>query len=360
MSLSGISHSKRFRVETSRNDKWIILFFRNTIVRSSEVIKMEIVFGPVPSRRLGRSLGINNIPPKYCSYACVYCQLGNTIKLVVERRDFYSTEQIVKEAKELISKVDSDVNKINYLTIVPDGEPTLDLNLGKTISALKQFNIKIAVITNSSLLDDKNVREDLLDADWISVKVDTVNENTWHKIDRPHGKLDFTSILKGVKLFSEEYSNYFAVETMLVKGLNDSDEELEAISEFVKTLNPDKAYLSIPTRPPAEESVEAPDEWRLNRAYQIFVENELNAELNTRYEGNEFSSTGNLGEDILNITAVHPMRKDAVEDLIKKTNGSWGNVEYLVTSGKLIKSEFNGNVFYLRNLKEWRKQNKQH
>jgi len=317
---------------------------------------MELVFGPVPSRRLGRSLGINNIPPKECSYACVYCQLGNTIKLEVERREFYSTEQIVKEVKELISKVDSENNKINYLTIVPDGEPTLDLNLGKTISALKQFNIKIAVITNSSLLDDKNVRADLLEADWVSVKVDTVNENTWHKIDRPHGKLNLQSIINGIKLFSEEYSNYFAVETMLVKGMNDSDEELNSISEFVKILNPDKVYLSIPTRPPAEKSVEPPDEEKLNRAYQIFLANELNAELNTGYEGNEFSSTGNLGEDVLNITAVHPMRKDAIEDLITKDSGSWKDINYLVESGKLLKSEFNGNTFYLRDLKEWRKQ----
>lgn len=316
---------------------------------------MEVVFGPVPSRRLGRSLGINNIPPKECSYACIYCQLGNTIKLEVERKEFYSTGQIVEETKELISKVDPEINKINYLTIVPDGEPTLDLNLGKTISALKLFGIKIAVITNSSLLDDKNVRANLLEADWVSIKVDTVNENTWHKIDRPHGKLNFKSILNGIKLFSEEFSNYLAIETMLVKGLNDSDEELEEISEFIKTLNPDKAYLSIPTRPPAEVSVELPDEERLNMAYQIFTSKGLNAELNSGYEGNEFSSTGNFGEDLLNITAVHPMRKDAVEDLINKNNGNWSDVEYLVNSGKLIKSEFNGNKFYLRNLKEWRK-----
>lgn len=316
---------------------------------------MEVVFGPVPSRRLGRSLGINNIPPKECSYACIYCQLGNTIKLEVERKEFYPTGQIVEETKELISKVDPEINKINYLTIVPDGEPTLDLNLGKTISALKQFGIKIAVITNSSLLDDKNVRANLLEADWVSIKVDTVNENTWHKIDRPHGKLNFKSILNGIKLFSEEFSNYLAIETMLVKGLNDSVEELKAISDFVKTLNPNRTYLSIPTRPPAEEKVEAPDEEKLIKAHQIFTTNELSTELNTGYEGNEFSSTGNFGEDLLNITAVHPMRKDAVEDLINKDNGNWSDVEYLVNSGKLIKSEFNGNKFYLRNLKEWRK-----
>ena len=318
---------------------------------------MEIVFGPVPSRRLGRSLGINNIPPKECSYACVYCQLGNTIKLGIDRKNFYSTEKIVEEVEQLIKEVDSPSNKINFLTIVPDGEPTLDVNLGKTISALKQFKIKIAVITNSSLLDNKNIRADLLDADWVSVKVDAITEEIWHKIDRPHGRLNLRSIINGVKLFSEEYKNDLIVETMLVKGLNDSDEELKSISKFVKTLNPSKVYLSIPTRPPTEISVESPKEERLNRAYQIFLANGLDVELNTGYEGNEFSSTGNLVEDLLNITAVHPMRKDAVKDLILKDNGSWKDVDYLVTSGKLIKSQFEGNTFYLRNLKEWRKEN---
>ncbi len=319
---------------------------------------MKIVFGPVPSRRLGKSLGINNIPPKECTYACVYCQLGNTIKLEIERREFYTTEQIVAEVNLLINKVKSDANPINYLTIVPDGEPTLDLNLGKTIRTLKQFNIKIAVITNSSLLHKNDVRNSLLNADWVSVKIDALTEDTWHKIDRPHGKLNFKSILNGVKLFSEEFKNYFATETMLIKGINDSDAEIKAISEFVKILNPDKAYLSIPTRPPAEKYVEVPNEERLNKAYQIFNSKGINTELNTGYEGNEFSSTGNLGEDILNITAVHPMRKDAVNDLINKNNGTWGDINYLVNSGKLFESEFDGNIFYLRNLKEWRKTNR--
>ncbi|MBU0475059.1 MAG: radical SAM protein [Bacteroidetes bacterium] len=316
---------------------------------------MAIVFGPVPSRRLGRSLGINNIPPKECSYACVYCQLGNTIKLKVVREEFYTTEQIVEETKELINKVNSENNKINYLTIVPDGEPTLDPNLGKTIRALKRFNIKIAVITNSSLLDNKSVRNDLLEADWVSVKVDAISENVWREIDRPHGKLNLQSILSGVKLFAAEFPNYLAVETMLVKGINDSGDEVRKISKYVKSLNPNKVYISIPTRPPAETNVESPNKESLNMAYQIFATQGLNVELNTGYEGNEFSSTGNLGEDILNITAVHPMRKDAVEDLIKKNNGSWEAINYLVESGKLLKSEFNGSIFYMRNLKEWRK-----
>jgi len=320
---------------------------------------MKIVFGPVPSRRLGRSLGINNIPPKECTYACVYCQLGNTIKLGTKRKEFYSPEQILGEIREVLKRVNIKDDKINYITIVPDGEPTLDINLGKLIEELKIFRIKIAVITNSSLLDNKNVRKDLLEVDWVSVKVDAISENIWHKIDRPHGELNLQSILNGVKLFSDEYLNYLAVETMLIKDLNDSDDELNKISKFVQSLNPDKAFLSIPTRPPAEALVEAPCEERINKAYQIFTLNGLNTELNTGYEGNEFSSTGNISEDVLNITAVHPMRFDAIEKLIEKNNGSWDEIEYLVNTGKLIKSEFGENIFYLRNLRKWRKQNQQ-
>ncbi len=316
---------------------------------------MGLVFGPVPSRRLGRSLGINNIPPKECTYACVYCQLGNTIKLEVERRKFYSTEDLVAAVEKQLENLDHRSNKINYLTIVPDGEPTLDLLISENIKGLKKFGIKIAVITNSSLLGDKEVRDGLLEADWVSVKVDTVNEKTWHKIDRPHGKLKLTSILEGVQLFAREYKNYFVTETMLVKGFNDSIDELKSTSKFISGLNPDVAYIAIPTRPPAEKFVVSPDEERINDAYQIFNSDGVQTELITGYEGNEFSATGNLAEDILNITAVHPMRKDAVEELVKKDNGNWKDVEYLVDSGKLIRSEFEGNIFYLRNLKEWRK-----
>ncbi len=321
---------------------------------------MSLVFGPVPSRRLGRSLGINNIPPKECTYACIYCQLGNTIKLEVERRKFYSTEDLVAAVEKQLGNLDHRSKKIDYLTIVPDGEPTLDLLLSENIKTLKKFGIKIAVITNSSLLGDKEVRDGLLEADWVSVKVDTVNEEIWHKIDRPHGKLKLTSILEGVQLFSEEYKNYLVTETMLVKGFNDSIDELKSTSKFISRLNPDAAYIAVPTRPPAEEFVISPDEERINDAYQIFNSEGIYTELITGYEGNEFSATGNLAEDILNITAVHPMRKDAVEELVKKDYGKWKDVKYLVDSGKLIKSEFEGNIFYLRNLKEWRKQTNIH
>ncbi|GBD90234.1 cyclic pyranopterin monophosphate synthase [bacterium BMS3Abin04] len=316
---------------------------------------MSVVFGPVPSRRLGKSLGINNIPPKECTFACVYCQLGNTLKLEIERKVFYSTEKIVGECEKHIKLLNRSNNKIDFLTFVPDGEPTLDLNLGTSISALHKLGIKIAVITNSSLTGNAEVREDLSKADWVSLKIDTVNENTWHKINRPHGRVNFSSVLEGVKIFSNVFNNFLATETMLVRGFNDNDDELNAAADFIATLNPNKAYISIPTRPPAENGCVPPDIEVIHKAYQIFKSKGIDAELIIGYEGNEFSSTGNFVEDILNITAVHPMRNDAVESLLEKDGGMSSDLDSLVNSGELIKLNYNQEVFYLRNLKKWRK-----
>ena len=316
---------------------------------------MSVVFGPVPSRRLGKSLGINNIPPKECTFACVYCQLGNTLKLEIERKVFYSTEKIVGECEKHIKLLNRSNNKIDFLTFVPDGEPTLDLNLGTSISALHKLGIKIAVITNSSLTGNAEVREDLSKADWVSLKIDTVNENTWHKINRPYGRVNFSSVLEGVKIFSNVFNNFLATETMLVRGFNDNDDELNAAADFIATLNPNKAYISIPTRPPAENGCVPPDIEVIHKAYQIFKSKGIDAELIIGYEGNEFSSTGNFVEDILNITAVHPMRNDAVESLLEKDGGMSSDLDSLVNSGELIKLNYNQEVFYLRNLKKWRK-----
>ena len=135
-----------------------------------------IAFGPVPSRRLGRSLGINNIPPKVCSYSCAYCQVGKTIQMEAQRRPYYSPQEIYEEVKEKVESSRSQGLAIDYLTFVPDGEPTLDANLGKEIDMLKPLGIKMAVISNASLIWDESVREDLKKADWVSVKVDALDE----------------------------------------------------------------------------------------------------------------------------------------------------------------------------------------
>ncbi len=162
-----------------------------------------IVFGVVPSRRLGWSLGINNIPPKICSYSCVYCQLGRTPQMHLIRQAFFEPEQIFRDVKK---KLHGLKEKVDYLTFVPDGEPTLDVNLGKIIELLKTFGTKIAVLTNGSLISNRAVREDLAKADLVSLKVDAINENIWRRIDRPHGLLKLNQILEGILDFADIFN----------------------------------------------------------------------------------------------------------------------------------------------------------
>ena len=147
-----------------------------------------IAFGPVPSRRLGRSLGVNNIPPKICSYACAYCQLGRTLKLQARRQAFYKPEMVWASVQDKVAKARQAGETIDYLTFVPDGEPTLDINLKPILERLKALNLPIAVITNASLIWRQDVREDLLNANWVSLKIDTVEEETWRRGQSPPQK----------------------------------------------------------------------------------------------------------------------------------------------------------------------------
>ncbi|MBP1912932.1 radical SAM protein [Thermococcus stetteri] len=311
-----------------------------------------IAFGPVPSRRLGRSLGVNNIPDKVCTYACVYCQIGKTLRMEIKRRPFYEPELIFREVKEKVEEALARNERIDYITFVPDGEPTLDINLGKEIDLLRELGIKLAALTNASLIWSEDVREDLLKLDFVSLKVDAVSEPLWRRIDRPHKSLSLERILKGMLEFRKEFKGKVVTETMLIDGIDYGD-EFDKIAEFLRELKPDKAYIAVPTRPPAEPLVKPAKEEVINHAYQAFTEalGEERVEYLIGYEGNAFAFTGNVEEDLLSITAVHPMREDAVRELLRKANADWSVVKKLLSEGKLIELEYNGKKFYIRRLK---------
>jgi len=307
-----------------------------------------IAFGPVPSRRLGRSLGINNIPAKICTYSCAYCQVGRTLQMEAMPRSFYSPQEICDEVRQKVkSSADLEL-AIDYLTFVPDGEPTLDINLGREIDMLRSLGKKIAVITNASLIWDEAVREDLARADWVSVKVDAVDERLWRRVDRPHRALRLEAILQGIVDFSEDFKGVLVSESMLLAGINDDERSLEAIAEFLAKADPAVAYISVPTRPPAEKWAASPSEESINQAYQIFSSRLKRAELLVGYEGDSFQSVGEVDSDILAIAAVHPMREAAVEKFLKQADASWDVVQKLLDQGKLAKTEYQGNYFYLR------------
>jgi wyosine [tRNA(Phe)-imidazoG37] synthetase (radical SAM superfamily) len=316
-----------------------------------------IAFGPVPSRRLGRSLGINNIPPKICTYACVYCQLGRTIKMQAERQPFYEPEEILRDVQDQVEKAQEAGESIDYLTFVPDGEPTLDLDLGREIELLRRLGIKIAVITNSSLVWREDVREALMKADWVSLKVDAVREDVWRRIDRPHGTLRLASIQDGMLEFAKDYTGDLVTETMLVEGANDGEQRLREVADFLARLQPGVSYLAIPTRPPAEKWVRPPQEETINRAYQILSRAVRRVEYLIGYEGNAFAFTGDVEQDLLSITAVHPMREDAVDEFLARaqskrgTEADWEAVRRLVAQDRLVETEYKGHRFYLRRLR---------
>ncbi len=309
-----------------------------------------IAFGPVPSRRLGRSLGINNIPPKICTYACAYCQLGRTLKMQSQRQAFYEPREVLNAVQDKVAKAEEAGEAIDYLTFVPDGEPTLDANLRQEIELFRPLGVPIAVITNGSLIWRPDVRHHLMAADWVSMKVDSVQEQVWRRIDRPHGSLALASILEGMHEFARAHRGELVTETMLVASVNDGEEQLKETADFLRRLQPDRAYLSIPTRPPAEAWAQAPDEQALNRAYRIFRDRMDQVEYLIGYEGNAFAFTGNVEQDLISITSVHPMREDAVGDYLARAGAGWPVIRGLVAEGKLVEVEHAGHMFYLRRL----------
>ena len=298
-----------------------------------------ITFGPVPSRRLGKSLGVNNIPKKVCSYDCVYCQIGKTKLLSVERRRFFSIDEIVNEVSERVRSSDFD-----YITFVPDGEPTLDLNLEEGIKALKEFG-KIAVITNASLLWIEGVREALHYADWVSIKIDAATEETWKKIDRPHPSLSFDRVIEGIRKFSEEFRGTLVSETMLVSNFNDSEDELDKIANFLKNLNLSKVYVSTPTRPPAYD-VEPTSDDVLDKAYMMISAYGINVEILSRPEVGSFDIGDDPEKGILSITAVHPMREFDLVRALEEKGYDFSIVEKLLLEKRLEVLEYKGVRFY--------------
>ncbi|MGC9103999.1 MAG: radical SAM protein [Candidatus Methanodesulfokora sp.] len=306
---------------------------------------MEHVFGPVPSRRLGLSLGVNNIPPKHCTYSCVYCQIGRTTKLEVNRRAFYDPSAVVKAVVEVAKRTNPDV-----ITFVPDGEPTLDLNLGEEIEKIKKsVRIPVAVLTNASLISRPDVMDDLLKADIVSVKVDALTESIWRKINRPHPLLKLSNILKGIEEFSSSFKGRLICETMLVKGINEG--EAGKIAEFLGGIKLDRAYIGVPIRPPAEPWAVPPEENDVISAYNKFSEvlGEEKVELLIGYEGPGFELEGDPRKYLEAVAAVHPIRIDYAEEFLKNKGHDPNEIlGELLRDEILVSIEYRGVKFLIK------------
>lgn len=308
----------------------------------------HIAFGPVPSRRLGQSLGINNVTAKTCSYTCVYCQVGKTTDKSIEPSAFFSAAQIYEAVATRVQTLREKGLAIDYLTFVPDGEPTLDIGLGESIERLRDLGIPIAVITNGSLLWRHEVRARLAHTDLVSVKVDTVNENTWRRINLPHHDLSLDMILRGIRAFAAAYDGTLITDTMLIAGINDDIESLTATADFLAEIAPRTGYIAVPTRPTTVKKVHATDEAGLIRAHEIFTNRLPSVELLTGHEVGEFAYTGDARGDLLAVTAVHPMREADIRRLLDKDQAAWTLVEDLLAEGALKSTVYEGERYYLR------------
>lgn len=262
----------------------------------------KYIFGPVPSRRLGQSLGISPIPYSNCNYSCIYCQLGRTRNMTNQMKDFFPLADIVAEFKDFLK---SEAN-FDVVSIVGEGEPTLYANLANLIREIKKMTPKpVAVITNGSLLFKEEVSKALMEADIVLPSLDGWDQTSFKKINRPHGQLEYHKVLQGLKDFSKSYKGQLWLEIMLMKNINDRPEDIAAYKKILQDIDYDRLYINTPVRPPAEADVREVSAETIELAVKELGGISIEF-LNT---GNFFGDIDNPKETVINIIKRHPMNQ---------------------------------------------------
>jgi wyosine [tRNA(Phe)-imidazoG37] synthetase (radical SAM superfamily) len=260
------------------------------------------IYGPVPSRRLGFSLGIDILPYKTCTLDCIYCQLGGTPKKTVRRREHFSPNSVLAQIKKALSSG----QRIDYITFSGSGEPTLHVSLGKLIREIKKItSVPVVILTNSTLLTNEHVRKALQPADLVVPSLDAATQEAFIAINRPHASLKIKDIILGLKKFREEFKGQIWLEIMLVKGKNDSPEHIKQLKAAVKKIRPDKIQLNTVIRPPAEEFARALSSKDLENIKKTFGKNcEIIADFSRR---DQLPQRKNLEDRILSIIQRRPV-----------------------------------------------------
>jgi len=264
---------------------------------------LKHTFGPVPSRRLGQSLGIDPIPSKTCNWNCAYCQLGRSIPLCHERREYFPLQEILADLDQSLEK--HAAAAIDWITIVGSGEPTLYEPLDQLVGGIRtRSNLPLAVITNGSMLYLPAVREALLQTDLVMPSLDAGTAGLYKRLNRPHPQATFARLMEGMVHFRRDYTGEIWLEVMLVAGCNDTESALQEIAARIHEIRPDKVHLNLPVRPPAEEWVTSPGPESVERAMRILG----NAAVIVPPAAGEFSlDAEDLIETLLTIVMRHPM-----------------------------------------------------
>lgn len=230
-------------------------------------MRIRNVFGPVPSRRLGRSLGVDLVPTKACSFDCIYCQLGRTTYKTVERRAYVPMSDVLMEVEERLAAG----AQADYITLSGSGEPTLHSDCGDILRTIKTLtDVPVAVLTNGSLLSDPGIRDELMAADLVIPSLDAGDAETFQRVNRPHPAIDYDAMVDGMAVFSHAFPGRLWLEVFLLDGITATDEQAARIAAQAARLRIDKIQLNTVTRPPTEDAAKAPSRQRLVELAPLF------------------------------------------------------------------------------------------
>jgi wyosine [tRNA(Phe)-imidazoG37] synthetase (radical SAM superfamily) len=317
----------------------------------------KYLFGPVPSRRLGRSLGVDIVPFKVCTLDCVYCQLGKTSKKSVERRDYVPVEVVLAQLKEKLAQS----IEVDYITISGSGEPTLNSQLGVLVDGIKKISdIPVAILTNGTLFYREDVRADCCCADLVVPSLDAGDEQTFQKINRPHKDISIEKLISGLCAFREEFSGRIWLEIFVVERLNTDSEQMAKIKEIIDRIHPDKVQLNTAVRPTAERQIKKVTSDKLrNIAAQFGSDCEVVADFSTsrHYGYTKFSRTGKafgayLADDLVIETLLSMLKRRpcSVDDICValklKRNEAIKYVYDLQKQGVISSEDKEGIVFF--------------
>ncbi len=300
------------------------------------------VYGPVPSRRLGFSLGVDLLPFKTCSLDCIYCQLGGTERKTVQRKKYYDIDAILGQIKSVIATG----QRIDAITFSGSGEPTLNLSIGKLIREIKKnTSIPVAVLTNSTLLTRKSVRDSLSLSDLVVPSLDAATQEIFVRMNRPNASLRIQRIIMGLKKFRQEFKGEIWLEVLLVKGVNDSPSHIQKLKEAIAEINPDKIQINTVVRPPAEKSALPLSPQELKKIRNIFGKKaEVVADF-SRIQ--HLPASRNLEEAILSMVARRPVTlSDMSKSLGRHKNELIKHIDPLLKRNKIKSVIHQGKKYY--------------
>jgi wyosine [tRNA(Phe)-imidazoG37] synthetase (radical SAM superfamily) len=303
---------------------------------------MSYLFGPVPSRRLGYSLGVDIIPHKVCTLDCLYCQLGPTTLKTIERKPYVEAGPVLAELDEVLAKE----MQIDCITFSGSGEPTLNTCLGDIIAGIKsRCSIPVTVLTNGTLLYLPEVRAGLLQADIVCPSFDAATPQAFSRLNRPHENLILETMIQGLKAFRREFPGKIHLEVMLARGINDSPQELEAFAKVLPECGADRIQINTVIRPAAEEGVWAVSPATLELARSLFGPN---AEIIGGFvKERSFHEQENIGDRIVQLVGRHPSTaEDVCAALGLNADLAQEFLNQLISQGRISKTMHGGSMFY--------------